>query len=84
MEIFSKGLYVDYRFHGSASIKKVLPVLVPNLTYADLEIGEGATAMTKWWEMINGKTDKDQAVGSLLKYCELDTWAMVEIWRKLN
>lgn len=84
MEIFSKGLYVDYRFHGSASIKKVLPVLVPNLSYADLEIGEGATAMTKWWKMVNGDAAKDQTARDLLKYCELDTWAMVEIWRKLK
>ena len=84
MEIFSKELYVDYRFHGSASIKRVLPVLVPNLSYADLEIGEGATAMTRWWEMVNGNADKDQTAKDLLKYCELDTWAMVEIWRKLN
>ena len=65
MEIFSKGLYVDYRFHGSASIKKVLPVLVPNLSYADLEIGEGATAMTKWWEMVNGNADTDQTARDL-------------------
>ena len=54
MEIFSKGLYVDYRFHGSSSIKKVLPVLVPELSYAGLNIGEGATAMTKWHEMVYG------------------------------
>jgi len=65
MEIFSKGLYMDYRFHGSASIKKVLPVLVPNLSYADLEIGEGATAMTKWWEMVNGNADTDQTARDL-------------------
>lgn len=84
MEIFSKGLYVDYHFHGSASIKKVLPVLVPNLSYADLEIGEGATAMTRWWEMVNGNADTDQTARDLLKYCELDTWAMVEIWRRLR
>ncbi|MFZ5376474.1 MAG: DUF2779 domain-containing protein [Patescibacteria group bacterium] len=84
MDIFSKGLYVDYRFHGSASIKKVLPVLVPNLSYADLEIGEGATAMTRWWEMVNGNAEKDQTARDLLKYCELDTWAMVEIWKRLK
>ena len=84
MDIFKDGLYVDYRFHGSASIKKVLPVLVPNLSYDGMEIGEGTTAMTKWWEMVNGASDKDQIAENLLEYCKLDTWAMVEIWRKLK
>lgn len=84
MDIFKDGLYVDYRFHGSASIKKVLPVLVPELSYDGMEIGEGATAMTKWWEMVNGSSNKDQIAENLLIYCELDTWAMVEIWKKLK
>jgi hypothetical protein len=86
MDIFKKSLFVDYRFHGSASIKKVLPVLVPDLSYDGMDIGEGATAMTKWWEMVDGKiTNKEKLKikQDLLKYCELDTLAMVEIWRKL-
>lgn len=83
-EIFSKAVYVDYRFKGSASIKKVLPVLVPELSYDGMEIGEGATAMTKWWEMINGAEDGEEIKKNLLKYCELDTWAMVKIWKKLQ
>lgn len=84
MEIFSEGLYVDYKFHGSASIKKVLPVLVPELSYKGLAIGEGATAMSKWWEMVSGKAsekEREEIKENLLRYCELDTRAMVEIWR---
>ena len=92
MEVFRRGYYVDYRFHGSASIKKVLPVLVPELTYDGMEIGEGATAMTKWYDLVHGdlSTGKNFSVtkqgiaGALLKYCELDTLAMVEIWRVLK
>jgi len=30
-----------------------------------LEIGEGATAMTKWWEMVNGNADTDQTARDL-------------------
>lgn len=84
MTIFSDGLYVDYKFHGSASIKKVLPVLCPDLSYGELEIAEGATAMMKWHEMVYlkvGFIEKEKIAKDLLKYCELDTWAMVEIWR---
>lgn len=87
MDIFKGGLYVDYRFHGSASIKKVLPVLCPDLSYDGMEIAEGATAMTRWWEIVHGNSSeeqKDLVRKNLLKYCELDTFAMVEIWRKLR
>lgn len=87
MDIFAQGLYVDYRFHGSASIKKVLPVLCPELSYKELEIGEGATAMTKWYEMVYGdmnEAKREKIRRDLLTYCKLDTLAMVEIWRKLT
>lgn len=86
MDIFKDGLYVDHRFHGSASIKKVLPVLCPELNYKELEIGEGTKAMLAWYEMVHGNLtaeEKKQIRQNLLTYCKLDTWAMVEIWRKL-
>lgn len=87
MDIFKDGLYVDHRFHGSASIKKVLPVLCPELSYKELEIGEGTKAMLAWYEMVHGNLTaekKEQIRQNLLTYCKLDTWAMVEIWRKLK
>ena len=86
MDIFSLGYYVDYRFHGSASIKKVLPVLCPELSYKDLDINEGTKAMLAWHEMVYGNlsdSEKEKIKHDLLTYCKLDTWAMVEIWRKL-
>lgn len=45
MKIFRDGLYADPKFKGSYSIKKVLPVLVSDLSYDGMEIAEGATAM---------------------------------------
>lgn len=86
-DIFSKDMYIHPGFKGSWSIKNVLPVLVPELSYKDLEIGKGDQAMLSWWEMRNGtmsEIEKENIKQSLLKYCELDTWAMVEIWRKLK
>lgn len=86
MDIFAQGLYVDFRFHGSASIKKVLPVLVPELQYQDLAISEGATAMIKWYEMVYGNltpSECEVTKTNLLKYCQLDTLAMVKIWQQV-
>jgi len=85
MEIFSKQNYVHPEFRGSCSIKKVLPVLVPELSYKDLEIQEGGTASLKWFNIARGDTTgKDQILKNLLKYCELDTLAMVRIWEELE
>lgn len=87
MDIFKNGLYVNYRFQGSASIKKVLPVLCPQLSYKELTIGEGTKAMLAWHQMVYGELsadEKEQIKEDLLEYCKLDTWAMVEIWRKVK
>ena len=82
MEIFRDQLYIDPKIKGSYSIKQVLPLLVPDLKYEDLEIKEGASAMINWHEMVYGKGMNVK--NSLLKYCELDTLAMVEIWESLK
>lgn len=87
MTIFSENLYVDARFKGSASIKNVLPVLVPELTYKALNVQKGDQAVERWEKMINPNTpkeEKEQIAKDLLEYCKLDTWAMVEIYRVLK
>ena len=86
MEIFQKQLYVHPGFKGKVSIKKVLPVLAPALSYKDLEIQEGGAAMEAWYEMVfgNKSPEEQQAVAAnLLKYCCLDTYAMYVIWKEL-
>jgi hypothetical protein len=86
-DIFAKQYYVDPKFRGSTSIKAVMPVLAPELSYDDLAISEGATASEQWWKM----TADDTAVGdrqgietSLREYCGLDSYAMYAIWKKLH
>jgi hypothetical protein len=53
-DIFSDQHYVHPGFRGSTSIKAVLPVLCPELSYEGLAIKEGATASEQWWEMVSG------------------------------
>jgi len=83
---FKSKWYDDPRFKGSASIKDVMPVLVPSLTYKNLGIQEGASAQRLWMEAIldNKHTEqKDDILDDLIEYCKLDTLAMVEIYMKL-
>jgi len=83
-DIFKEG-YVDIKFNGSTSIKKVLPVLVPDLTYSDMQVSNGTDAMEAWQRLIALPTGeyKDKLKQSMLKYCELDTLAMVKIFEKI-
>ncbi len=85
-DIVNLGYYLHPGFKGSWSIKHVLPVMVPYLSYNGMVIGKGDQASMAWWNMTFGLADpreKEQLTESLLRYCELDTLAMVEIYRKL-
>jgi hypothetical protein len=83
---FSNGYYIDYKFGGSASIKNVLPVLVPELSYKELGIQEGGSAQRSWMDSVlyEKRSDKDQVLKDLEEYCKLDTLAMVEIFNFLT
>jgi hypothetical protein len=83
MKIF-KSIYTDYRFKGGTSLKTVLPVLVPDLSYATLEIHGGGDATAALYDIITGTMkDIETAKKQLLEYCELDTLAMVRIYQFL-
>ncbi len=87
MEIFSKNLYAHHDFRGSYSIKKVLPVLVPDLSYDGLNVSNGSMAMNAWKKMmfeVDDQKEREQIKDDLLKYCELDTLAMVRIFEALE
>ncbi|RED48805.1 DUF2779 domain-containing protein [Seonamhaeicola aphaedonensis] len=79
--------YVDYRFLGRTSIKNVLPVLEPELSYKNLEIQNGTMALDTWGRLMlepESFEDTETVKKDLLAYCELDTEAMVRIYQKLK
>ncbi|MEA3488054.1 MAG: DUF2779 domain-containing protein, partial [Euryarchaeota archaeon] len=68
------------------SIKRTLPVLVPEMSYDELDIGDGFTAMSVFALMAFGKYEKDEAETlkkQLLVYCKQDTLAMVKLHEQL-
>ncbi len=87
MMVVKRGYYVDSRFGGSASIKKVLPVMCPELSYKELAIQEGGTASASWAILTDPATSperKAQLKRDMLAYCGLDTFAMVAIYNKFS
>ena len=83
---FQKKWYYTPEMRGSYSIKSVLPALTNNLSYDSLEVKEGGTASDTFLQMINKsfKGDENKVRNQLLKYCKMDTFAMVEILKKLE
>jgi len=80
MPPFRKGWYYTPEMDGSYSIKQVLPALVPELDYSELEIGDGGSASLAFKQIIFDKTaDTDKIRNQLLEYCKMDTLAMVKL-----
>ncbi len=79
-------IYADSEFQGSASLKAVLPVLCPELSYESLEIQEGGTASASWPILTGDETpvaEKKQLENDMLAYCKRDTEALVGILKRL-
>ena len=83
---FQNKWYYTPEMRGSYSIKSVLPALIPELSYNDLNINDGGTASSTFQSMMNGsfKGDELSTRKDLLEYCKLDTYAMVKIIEKLK
>lgn len=82
---FQKKWYYTKEMEGKYSIKYVLPAIVPELSYDNLNIGNGLDASSSF---LNLKHESDQDVinttrENLVEYCQLDTYAMVKLLEKL-
>lgn len=78
--------YYHPRFHGSYSIKSVLPALVPQMSYADLDVKNGDEAIAAFVKM--AKNDLPDIEISkiriqLLQYCCQDTLAMHQLHKHI-
>ena len=85
---FQSGYYYNRAMGGSFSIKSVLPAIFPNdpeLDYHNLEgVHNGSEAMTLFPKIKDMPLEEQKSAReNLLKYCELDTFAMVKVWQEL-
>lgn len=76
-------------FHGSFSIKHVLPALVPELGYGDLAVQEGTEASaliarTMFVAHLMTPEERERLRAELLAYCERDTLGMVRLVQRLR
>jgi hypothetical protein len=72
--------------NGSYSLKSVLPVLVPEMTYEGLEISDGAMASEAYFAMetIADPPERSRLRKALLEYCRQDTMGLVRLLEKMR
>lgn len=84
---FARQWYLHPDQHGSASIKAVLPVLVPGFSYEGMDVADGQDAMLAYNRLADpalSEADRMAIRRSLLEYCRLDTEAMLRIHTALH
>ena len=82
LQVLIKRYFYSIGFRGSFSLKSVLPVLVPNMSYENLMIKEGTHASLEYLRMLKSETEpeeKRRIEQALMDYCSYDTLAMVKI-----
>jgi hypothetical protein len=77
-----KRYYYHPEFHGSFSLKDVIPALVPDMNYGKLMIQQGSQASFEYLRFLDHDTpseEKRRIKEDLRAYCGHDTMAMLKI-----
>jgi hypothetical protein len=86
MEPFRRQDIYHWEMDGSYSLKAVLPVLVPDMSYEGLTISDGDMASEAYFtiEKISNAEELRNLRKALLEYCRQDTLGMVRILEKMR
>jgi hypothetical protein len=74
-------------FAGSYSLKQVLPALLPQMTYAGMQVADGGEAGIAWQQMVaRSMVDpgRQRLRSALLEYCKQDTFGLVRLVQVLR
>jgi hypothetical protein len=85
LPVIRRNLYHP-AFCGSYSLKRVLPALVPQLSYDELEVQDGSEAGLAWVRLLSArdKAERARLKQALLRYCAQDTVSLAYILRALH
>ena len=86
LPVVRKHVYHPH-FGGSYSLKSVLPALIPQMSYAGMQVADGQGAGLAWELLVRGTLDRDEyekTRKALLEYCGQDTLALVRLLEKLR
>ncbi len=82
---FKERYYYTREMQGSASLKKVLPAMCPELGYIDMGVSNGEEASLAYVSLgLRSEKEREQIREDLLEYCRLDTYGLVKILERLK
>ena len=83
---FRRREIYHWEMDGSYSLKSVLPVLVPEVSYEGMAIREGTQASLAYLalEKIGSERERKKVEEDLRAYCRQDTMGMVKLLEKLH
>jgi hypothetical protein len=86
VEPFRRRDIYHWRMNGSYSLKSVLPVLVPQMSYDGMEISDGAMASGAYFTMgeMSDPAELARLGKALLDYCRQDTLGLVRLLEKMR
>jgi hypothetical protein len=86
MEPFRRRDVYHWAMAGSYSLKTVLPVLVPELSYDGMDVCDGRMASDAYLAMgeISDEAESARLGKALREYCRMDTYAVVRLLEKLR
>ena len=70
-DIFKKQYHIHRDFRGGTSIKRILPVLISELSYKELKIQDGGGAADTWNKIVTNSViglEKEEAIKNLKTY----------------
>ena len=82
-QLFTDGVVYLSAMRGAYSLKSVIQAIDPELNYDQLSISHGLEAVNHYRNLAN-LDDEADVRDALLKYCKMDTLAMVEVLTWLN
>ena len=85
-EPFRKRFLYRWQMRGSSSLKDILPAMVPEMSYANLEIHDGAMASQGYHKMnqIKDPEELEKVRTALREYCRLDSLSLVKILEEME
>lgn len=77
--LFISGVIYDEKMEGQFSLKQLIKVIDPSLTYENLAISHGMEAVAHYRTKQDEESDEIMRE-ALLSYCRMDTYAMVKVF----
>lgn len=82
--IFVNQLYYDPKFKGSTYLKKIIPIMCPDITYEKLKIKSGIQAQFEFRQMVTENKNVIQIQEDLKQYSKMDAFALMKTYQFLK